>query len=591
MIAAIEWVPAGVAAEAPKKYEMNATEREVLQMLQEQQEGGAENYAASVAAKLPKVDGSELPADLRMDEYSDDEQEGPAIGNLLVDEEDVSVHEEPEMDDAKTDGNVGDANDDMDSSDSDDDGEDNLEDVPDTREFTPIDVEGLEAMGLGEGAVGDASNLFVDDDSEAEETRISKTDAVLIVAKTEEDFASLEVNIYDTRQGNLYIHHDIPLPSFPLCLARGQVGGDGSTNGNFCAVGTFDPGIEIWNLDVINALEPTSVLGGEDTTMADDIMKQNLLRASSGQQLKKAPTRGADEATLLRAGSHTGAVMGLSWNQVHRHVIASGSADNTVKIWDVSLAGTDKANAGTFKHHKDKVQSVQWHPSEATILATGSYDRTVALVDARDSAGNNIKKVKIPADCEALAWDPFHPELLTAACEDGTVMCWDVRKFTDKTPMWSFVASEFGGISDLSYNRHVPGMMATASIDKTIALWDTYSQNDAPQANAAPRACGSKDMKAGKLYSIGFYPSTPWLLGCAGSGNQLALWDMSCEEALQNRFGKRLEGWTPPESTEGEGKETDFEAAMAKEEEPPSKKENKKKKGKGKSKKAHRRAR
>jgi len=186
MIAAIEWVPAGVAAEAPKKYEMNATEREVLQMLQEQQEGGAENYAASVAAKLPKVDGSELPADLRMDEYSDDEQEGPAIGNLLVDEEDVSVHEEPEMDDAKTDGNVGDANDDMDSSDSDDDGEDNLEDVPDTREFTPIDVEGLEAMGLGEGAVGDASNLFVDDDSEAEETRISKTDAVLIVAKTEE---------------------------------------------------------------------------------------------------------------------------------------------------------------------------------------------------------------------------------------------------------------------------------------------------------------------------------------------------------------------------------------------------------------------
>lgn len=264
------------------------------------------------------------------------------------------------------------------------------------------------------------------------------------------------MHVYDTRQGTLYTHHDIPLPSFPLCLAHGQVAGEGGSSGNFCAVGTFDPGIEIWNLDVINALEPTCVLGGEDTTLADDVMKENLLRASSGQKLERPPRRGPEEGSPLRPGSHTGAVMGLSWNQVHRHVIASGSADNTVKIWDVSLAGSgdsSKANAGTFKHHEDKVQSVQWHPVEATILATGSYDRTVGLLDARDGAGSSIKKVKIPSDCEALAWDPFHPELLTVACEDGTIKCWDVRKFTDKSPMWSFVANEFGGISDISYNR------------------------------------------------------------------------------------------------------------------------------------------
>ena len=36
MIAALEWVPAGVADENPKKYEMNSAEKEVLQMLQDQ---------------------------------------------------------------------------------------------------------------------------------------------------------------------------------------------------------------------------------------------------------------------------------------------------------------------------------------------------------------------------------------------------------------------------------------------------------------------------------------------------------------------------------------------------------------------------
>jgi periodic tryptophan protein 1 len=152
----------------------------------------------------------------------------------------------------------------------------------------------------------------------------------------------------------------------------------------------------------------------------------------------------------LRPGSHTDAVMSLSWNKVHRQVIASGSADGTVKLWDITRANTDQCNAETFHHHKDKVQSVVWHPTEGTLLATGSYDRTVALVDARSQ--ENIRKVKLPADCEALAWDPFNSQYLTAASEDGTIKCWDVRKFSDKTPLWSIVANEYGGVSDLSYN-------------------------------------------------------------------------------------------------------------------------------------------
>lgn len=239
------------------------------------------------------------------------------------------------------------------------------------------------------------------------------------------------------------MHHDIPLPAFPLCLAHGDISPAG-TAGNFCAVGTFDPGIEIWNLDVLNALEPSCILGGEDTSMADEIMRHNILNSSA---MKKREQKGvAPRGSSLKMGSHTGAVMALSWNKVHRQVLASGSADCTVKLWDVTKADI----ASTMKHHKDKVQSVIWHPQEGTLLATGSYDRTVALVDARNS--ENVKRVKLPADCEALAWDPFNPQYLTAASEDGTVNCWDVRKFSDKTPLWSMVANEYGGVSDLSYN-------------------------------------------------------------------------------------------------------------------------------------------
>jgi periodic tryptophan protein 1 len=240
--------------------------------------------------------------------------------------------------------------------------------------------------------------------------------------------------------------------------------------------------------------------------------------------------------------------MALSWNPFHKQVIASGSADATVKLWDVTKAGTknyENCNASTFTHHSNKVQAVAWNPKEGTLLASGSFDRTVSILDARSSGSqSNVKSVKIKADCEALAWDPFHSERLTVVTEDGTICCWDVRKFETLKPLWSFTASEFGGVNDLCYNPQVPGLMVTCSIDKHVSLWDTHVNQGETKGKvwSSPRLCGQKDMCVGKLYSVSFYPSSPWLLGCGGSGNQLALWDMSSEGAIQERFQSRMTG-------------------------------------------------
>eukprot|EP00980_Cylindrotheca_fusiformis_P009296 scaffold2042_cov123-Cylindrotheca_fusiformis.AAC.3 len=541
MISAIEWIPEGVADPNPKKYEFSAPELELIEMMEQQNFGGekaAPKQPKQKKSKKPKekIEHS-LPADLRMDEYSSDEDEndavqGTAVGNLLLDSTDMLEEEEQEQEEEGSKDHV-DKDDNMDS-DSDDD--DDLNDVPDTREYTPLDMEGLNNLGLSH--VGTNAPAYMDmnengeeaddDDSDIEDVLIQPGDALFVVAKTEEDFASLEVNVYEQTTGNLFVHHDIPLPNFPLCLAHGDISPTGSA-GNYCAVGTFGPGIEVWNLDVLNALEPSCVLGGEDTSMADEIMRHNMMQSSSRHNNNTTKLEPHDRPQL-KPGSHTDAVMSLSWNKVHRQVIASGSADCTVKLWDVTQPDR---TAGTLTHHKDKVQSVVWHPQEGTLLATGSYDRTVALVDAREG-NSNVRKVKLPADCEVLAWDPFQPQLLTAASEDGTISCWDVRKFSNKTPLWSMVANEYGGVSDISYNPNVPGMMVSCSVDKTVVLWDTTLEN-----NKKPQACGSKDMAVGKLYTVNFYPSSPWLLGCGGNGKEIALWDLTRETSIQKRFGHR----------------------------------------------------
>ena len=205
------------------------------------------------------------------------------------------------------------------------------------------------------------------------------------MALTEDEDSHLEVQLY-SEDGNLYVHHDIYLPDFPLCLAWMDcppflVDGSQVNIGNYIAVGTFSPAIEIWNLDVLDPLEPTATLGG-------------LNDASSGSSSKSGKKKGKKSA--FAPGSHTEGVLSLSWNKTYRQVsvatdifinkalttnilcvaivmkaLASGSADQSVKIWDVT---TQKCSF-TFNHHSDKVRSLFVHsfPLQTNIIKLFIY--------------------------------------------------------------------------------------------------------------------------------------------------------------------------------------------------------------------------
>lgn len=245
------------------------------------------------------------------------------------------------------------------------------------------------------------------------------TDNLLVAAKTEDNVSQLEVYVYDDSQENLYVHHDIMLPAFPLCLEwldfrpcapqNSDSGNDDtamavdsstSNFGNYVAVGTFEPEIEIWSLDTVDALYPDSVLGRPDASAAAAAAPVVPL-GTGKKKRKKAKPREANP------NYHVDAVLSLSWNRTHRNLLASASADRTVKLWDLTRdpAASDGGALRSFSIHKDKVQAVQWNAAEPTVLLTGSYDRTVRTFDSRAPDGG--VGARVGADVEAVRWDPW----------------------------------------------------------------------------------------------------------------------------------------------------------------------------------------
>lgn len=68
-------------------------------------------------------------------------------------------------------------------------------------------------------------NLEDGEDSEIEDYEIKESDLVVLAARNEDEVAHIEVYVYeeadDDGETNLYVHHDIMLPAFPLrCHGR-----------------------------------------------------------------------------------------------------------------------------------------------------------------------------------------------------------------------------------------------------------------------------------------------------------------------------------------------------------------------------------
>jgi len=499
MITATAWVPRGFAAPFPTKYTFNEEEFQRIAELAKLQLDDANEDLEDARKEAADSNGADVKDD---EEESDDDAPAKTLKSKGLVQVVVYC--------AYTDGSLRDEDDDLKEYDLDHYDEDVENDK--------------EGEGIGMGMFGNVKSLAYhesnaddpyitmqendEDDEDREELQILVTDNMLLAAKVEDEVAHLEVYVYEDSADNLYVHHDIMLPAIPLCvewldLPVGKSNVEKDSRANFVAVGTFDPDIEIWDLDTIDCMYPNAILGqgGEGESAG----KEERKKKKKNKKSKKAN----DEY-------HVDAVLSLAANRHHRNLLASSSADKTVKLWDLNTTKCAKS----YTHHTDKVCSLAWHPKESTVLLSGSYDRTVVVADMR-APDAKAPRWGVESDVETVRWDPHDPNFFYISTENGIIHYHDVRKGPSKPaaskPVWILQAHD-ESVSSFDINPIIPGFMATGSTDKQVKLWNIQS--------SGPSMVVSRDLDVGKVFSTVFAPDEEvgFRLAVAGSKGTMQVW-------------------------------------------------------------------
>jgi WD40 repeat protein len=280
--------------------------------------------------------------------------------------------------------------------------------------------------------------------------------------------------------------------------------------------GSFDGATKLWYLSE-NGL-PQSCIGclhyiGDLTKYvafhprqlkfaSSDNMHVELYEISNFTQIGSSLTRTA------RLSGHTRPIIAITFHQMHPQFMATASVDGRVGIWFINHDYT--AARLKMGQHDDVVFCVAFHP-KMLLLASGSRDSTVKLWDiAADFS--SVRCVSIIRHSSSVTALEFHPsaKIIVAGFSDGTVNFWDFSSDLSNPTCITTLRGHDGTVNSVKFHKNAR-FLATSDWGGNVRIWLI-----SPDARHA-KLVGQYLHSSSPVFCLAFHPTEQTVvIGCEG---------------------------------------------------------------------------
>lgn len=327
-----------------------------------------------------------------------------------------------------------------------------------------------------------------DEDEDDNELIIKPTDNLIVAGHVSKEESSIEVYVYDNVTHDSYLHHDIIQSDYPCCVR--WIGHVRNQARNIAAAGYMNPDIYLWDLDVVDVLEPLETLVG-----------------------------------------HSDAVIDICWNSQAKNIIASGSADKHVRLWNL-----DECKSISNIKLTGKVSALEFGIYEQFQLLAGDLNKNVSVIDTRLNTVTN--KWHLKGEVEKVRWVPADHSKFLVSDDLGYVYCFDIGR--NDEPVVKFRAHEIS-VTGLEFSPKCDDMLVTASADDAIKVWDTKQAfKTSTKAKGVEPVLIKElaDLKVGNILSLRICPNSLGMIAVGGDSkcNSFKTYDLTLEKEVSDRF-------------------------------------------------------
>ncbi|CDH55317.1 f-box-like wd repeat-containing protein tbl1xr1-like [Lichtheimia corymbifera JMRC:FSU:9682] len=293
------------------------------------------------------------------------------------------------------------------------------------------------------------------------------------------------------------------------------------------ASGSGDATARLWRIpeDSSKTAEPPIVLShlpnlneNKDVTTLDWNPSGTLLATGSYDGQARIWTLKGELRFLM--AQHRGPIFSLKWNG-KGDLILSGSADNTTVVWDPETGEMKQQ----YELHSLAILDVDW--MDNTTFASCSSDKTIFV--CRVGETEPLKKWAGHEDeVNAVRWDPTG-QYLASCSDDMTTKIWSLSSDQPVQEIRGH-SLQIYTLQWAPYSRSTstesssPRILATASFDATVRLWDALNGTCLHVLQNHSEA----------VYSISFSPDAR-LLATGSFDEQLNVWNAK-DGTLQETF-------------------------------------------------------